>query len=501
LQKSDLAIVVALAAVFLFLFRSVPSSQPYLYDEADYITAGSRGLAANLLEQPSMSVVEFLQTGLNRTMQSKRASLSDVVRGQKDITFYRHYHGPLYYYWLAVIGPLFQFGEYAMRFSGLVLHVITFAIIYFGVLILSGSRIAALLSGCLFLFGQSNIGTDVQITPHVPYVLFTILTLLLFARYLQTGNATTWYASVVSFACAFCSIDYAILLPITVAACLLVFPERRLALGALLRSLLLFLGCVLALWPLGLLKLSAIKGYFYIAYLAMERKGSYGDDTPWNVWLRRFSDSPVEYALGISCLLIFAVSFLRRRERPLLLPFFVYAGLMLLTTLKNTSLNPTYVSSILPALAVISGIVIASLSKNWAPAARVSAAVLLLIAIAAGGYQVVRRHEAGPMFRPEEGIMASLRDSHMERAVVLVPYQYLPAISYYFPEMQVHAFLSTDGPDALLDKVRDYGAQAIVDGGQPAADLSSKLAKSFSVRAEPVIASPGYVLLHIDGRI
>jgi hypothetical protein len=497
IKPLDFALPLALALCFLYFFRAVPPSGPYYYDEADYMTAGRAGLIANVTENPSMSIVTFLQTGLNRGMQAKRASLSDIVRGMKDITFYRHYHGPIYYYWLAAIGPLVHNGEYAMRYSGFVFHILTFLAIYFGVLLIASSRIAALVAGSLFLFGQSNIGTDAQITPHIPYVFFTVLTLILFARYLQTGSRTTWYLAVAAFTGAFASIDYAILLPITFAACLILIPARRLPLQTLLRSAGLFLLCLVIIWPLGLIELSAIKGYFYIAYLAMQRKGSYGDDTPLAIWIRRFTDAPVEYSIDALCVALFAVWYLRRRWRPELLPFLIYAFLMLLTTLKNTSLNPTYVSSILPPLAVISGIALAHILEKLAVPLRIAACAALLIGIAAGGYPTVQRSQAANMTRPEEGMMTALREAGLERGSVLVPYEILPTLSFYFPDMHLHPYLKTDDADAVLNKIRDYDVQSMIySGGLPAA-----VTRSVRVRFEPIHGAPGFSLFHIDGRL
>jgi hypothetical protein len=495
----DVAVFAILSVFFLVIARDVPSPKPYFYDESDYITAGSRGLAANIMERPSMSIVTFLQTGLNRDAQAKRTSLSEIVRGMKDISFYRHYHGPVYYYWLAAIGPFFHFDEYAMRFSGLVFHILIFGAIFFGVLVLSGSRIAALISSFLFLFGQSSIGTDVQITPHIPYVLFTTLTLLIFARYLQTGSMKLWYATVVAFAVAFCSIDYAILLAITFAICFLLFKERRPPAGILLRSILVFLGSLAILWPVGLFELSAIKGYFYIAYLAMQRKGSYGDDTPLTIWIRRFTDAPVEYSIDLACLALLLVSFARRKFNPVLVPFFLYAGLMLLTTLKNTSLNPTYVSSILPALAVISGIVLALILDQGPKPVRFAVTAMILAAISASGYLYIQRHDGRAGLAPEETILAALREAGVEHESVLVPYEYLPTISYYFPEMRLHPYLKTDDDDAILAKLRNSRAQAFIMTGLPPGSLPGKLSGQFRVRSRPIDHIPDSVLFRIDG--
>ncbi|MCU1262607.1 MAG: hypothetical protein JWO80_5492 [Bryobacterales bacterium] len=506
ITKTDIAALLVLIAAFLFVFRDLPSRQPYYYDESDYMIAGSRGIVANALEQPSMSIVEFLQTGLNIGMKAaRRTGLSELVRGRKDITFYRHYHGPLYYYWLAAIGPLVHQSEYPMRFSGLVIHVATFCVIYIGVLLLTGARLAALISSFLFLFGQANIGTDTQISPHIMYVFFTVLTLLLFAGYLETGSRRLWYFSVAAFTGAFCSIDYAILLLITFGVCFFALPERRPAAATLLRSAGLFLCLLLILWPMGLIELSAIKGYFFIAYLAMQRKGSYGDDGPFGVWLRRFAAAPVEYSLDLAalftCMAMWRAAALRR-FRPVLLPCLVYAALMLLTTLKNTSMNPTYVASILPPLAVVTGIVFFALTSTQPQLLRVSAAALLLVAIALGGYTVLERQRARAAgSSPDRNVIAAIRDAGLERSTLLVPYEQIPTLSFYFPELTLHPYLDADGSASIVEKLRDCDAQGFLYKSRPgASDLPQILVQKFHVRLPPVEATPGETLYRIDGR-
>jgi hypothetical protein len=502
INSLDLLCIVALAAFFLWFFRQLPSPGPYIYDEADYITAGSSGLAANFLEKPSMSIVEFLKTGLERRHLTQRSSLSEIVRGSHDVTFYRHYHGPIYYYWLAIAGAATHFNEYAMRWSGFVWHLLTFAAIFVGMKWFTASRAAAAFASALYLFGQANLGTAMQITPHIPYVFFTVLALLLFAAYLETGALRLWYGAVAAFACAFCSIDYAILIAITFAACLLLIRERRIAPGALGRSVLLFLGILAVLWPIGLFELSAIKGYFYIAYLAMQRKGSYGDYGPFTIWVARVQGAPVEYGLDIAALAFCIYAWRKesmRRYRPLLLPCLIYAALMMLTTLKNTSLNWTYMSSILPPLAVVSGVVFAVATASLAVPARAAVAAVLVALAVVGAWPMVTRAEQFPKTSPERNAMAALHDAGMDTSEVLVPYEILPTISYYYPGVRLHPYLMTDDAATIIDKLRGFNIRGFLYRARPGDDLPEKLGQQFHVSSTPVDMPGGATLYRIDG--
>jgi len=490
LNSLDFAVLISVAAVFLFFFRSVPSPQPYLYDESDYMTAGDRGIVANFLERPSVSLLGFLHIGQNYSSLGKRSNLSELIRGSRDITFYRHFHGPMYFYWIALVSPLVAHAEYPMRFSGFFFHILTFFAIAIGVFQLTGFRLAALVAGFLYLFGQSSIGTAVMISSHIPYVFFTTVTLLLFAGYLSTGQSRLWYLAVAAFTGAFCSIDYAILLPVTFGVCLFAFRrERMVSRSVLLRSVLLFLGLLLILWPIGVLELSALKGYFYIAYLAMQRKGSYGDYGPLTIWWQRYSAAPVEYSLDLIALagtLALWRHPVVRKYRPVLLPCLIYAFLMLLTTLKNTSLNPTYVSSILPPLAIVTGVAFAAVAERITVPVHTALAAVLLIATVVGGSQVLARSAPDGSVNSDAMTIAALRRSGLIESTVLVPYEILPTLSYYFPRMHLHSFLLTDSEQAVQEKMRDYKAEALLYRPRPNDPLPDQLSRNPSLEAQAV---------------
>ena len=55
-----------LLALFLLLIARNVSSEPYVYDEADYMYAASLGFAANWSDTPSITISDFVQAGLGR---------------------------------------------------------------------------------------------------------------------------------------------------------------------------------------------------------------------------------------------------------------------------------------------------------------------------------------------------------------------------------------------------------------------------------------------------
>ncbi|MGI8991374.1 MAG: hypothetical protein ACR2I2_17550 [Bryobacteraceae bacterium] len=466
---------------FFSVYRTLPSVAPYVYDEADYMSAASRGLVANFLDKPSLSLIGFLKAGL--ATRAQRANLSDYIRSTKDITFLRHFHGPIYFYWLATLAPLVHADEYWMRFSGLVFQFATFVLIYIGALLLveADSRTAALISSFLFLFSPSELKAFTQLSAHVPYVLFAVLTLILFA-------ANRWYLSVAAFALAFCSIEYAILLPLAMVcgagtrAC-----RVHTRVDTILRSGALFLLTLLILWPMGILKLSALKSYFYISYLALFRKGSFGTQSPSTIWLQRFLASPLEYSLAILSILLVIFCLRKLPSKRLLLPCLIYAALMFLTTLKNTSLNPTYISSILPMLALVTGTVLAQIFSKLPQAPRMALIAALLIAIAFEGHR-----RLPPPYSPNparSNLLASIRQAGAAQSSALVPYDLLPTLSYYFPSMDVHAYLPTDNLATILDKFRSGGYRNLVySGNEQNAIFLGLDGHFFRAEADPLVA-------------
>src|ERR1700734_4157935 len=84
------AVFALLLALFLLLITRNVSSEPYVYDEADYMYAASLGFAANWSDTPSIPISDFVRAGLSR---GSREALSEKIRSGHDVLFYRHFHG------------------------------------------------------------------------------------------------------------------------------------------------------------------------------------------------------------------------------------------------------------------------------------------------------------------------------------------------------------------------------------------------------------------------
>ena len=405
-RKADLLIIVLSGAAFVLLFGGVVSSHRFGFDEADYMYAVGKGFYANFVDQQGLSFANFFAQGLRAAQElADRVSLSEYIRQSDDTPFYRHYHGPLYFYWLMSWSFLFGNSEYIMRLSGVALHLLTFTAIYLGSLLVFEKKIPSVVSAGLFLSSPTNIATATQITPHSLYVLFVIVGLFAMAKLLRTKNLNYFSLSTVCVCFAVLTLEYAVLLVLTFGLCVLFslnslflgFSRRQTA-AFLLKQGLLFVGVFMVLWPGGLLKLTILKNYLFFLYFTLFRSDSYGKSTFFELWWSRISSSPFEYSLLVGSLLLFIFSARRSKNPYHLLPFLLYGIFVFATTFRNRSTAATYISSLLPPLYVIVGYTASNiLSDNKLTVKWIAALFLLLIPVTNGqlylsGKQLASKH-------------------------------------------------------------------------------------------------------------
>jgi hypothetical protein len=129
--KLPVIILAAACVLAMAIYFPLGFNHPFAYDEADYMWAGQRGWAANYLDRDGVPFPEFVRKGLELSKDpSRRTSFSQYIRSTGDIGMYRHYHGPVYAYWL---GLLFAAGvqrEEVFRASGLLLQLLTALLAY-----------------------------------------------------------------------------------------------------------------------------------------------------------------------------------------------------------------------------------------------------------------------------------------------------------------------------------------------------------------------------------
>jgi hypothetical protein len=173
--------------------------------------------------------------------------------------------------------------------------------------------------------------------------------------------------------------------------------------------------------------------------------------------------------------------------RWLTLPCLIYAALMLMTTLKNTSMNPTYVSSILPALAIVSGVVLASWFSRFPSAVSYAATAIVILAVMSVSFlQAQDQLEHNRGFNVTGALVSSIRSAGPAQNAIMVPYEYVPTMSYYFPRLRVHPILPTDDASAVMESVHDEGFREVVYVGRDTDEVPRRLREQYHVAVQTV---------------
>src|SRR5258706_10143151 len=218
---------IAFVAAFVFFSRNTNVSGPFTYDEADYMFAAGQGLSANFVDSPTMPISAFISTGLQRGRNStQRAALSQSIRSSNDIVFYRHWHGPLFYYWLCALDRL-HLSEGTVRRASLAFFILIGIAIYAGALwIVQGAAgfLTAVLGLAMFLWGRTVLGSP-ELAPHALFALCSLVSLLSLVMVVKTGSRAYWFSGVIAAAAAFATMEMALVLILTLMIC--GFLERR----------------------------------------------------------------------------------------------------------------------------------------------------------------------------------------------------------------------------------------------------------------------------------
>jgi hypothetical protein len=462
-----MASVAILLTGFFFLAKDSVMRGPYIYDEADYMYAMSRGFGANYTDSPTLPLTEFVKIGLSRGRDaSQRASLSELIRTSDDMVFYRHLHGPLYMDWLLLLKPLAA-DEHVMRVWSYFFPILTALLIYWGAYWLlprGAGRIAAILGAVLFLWSFPVINSP-ELAPHELFVLWVVAALLALGKLMLSGERKHWYAAVVLTALAFCTLEVAFALIATLLICGHAVrdrlkPDFRLAaisIGA-------FAGTVLLVWPGAIFKLSFVKAYLFMAYLAVFRKAAWGSDISIaGTWWLRFVTSPAPWILlAVAIYLMIA----RRRAAwsPVLVPFAVYAVSMFLALFRVNADIPRYILPLFPAVVLIVAFTLGRWLAGFKPSVRAGAVAVICGAMVATTLQSVVKRRPQPDPRVYS-MLDLVRSENLSTKSLLVPQGDLPMVHYYFPETRLKGYLNESDISAAL---RGAPLDGVIYPGDPA---------------------------------
>lgn len=457
--------VIVLVALLLFLMQATLPEEPYLYDEADYMYAAALGFFANYSDTPTLSIAAFFRIGLDRGKDpAQRQGLSELIRRTNDIIFYRHWHGPFYHYFLIPVSRL-GLNEFWTRASMLAIPVCSLLGLYFGCLWLVPGRrgiMMALLACALFLSSYS-VDRSSELAPHQLFALCLLCSLILLAKAATTGRRPFWYLAVVAAALAFCTLEIAFVLVLTLAICGYLERKRlHMTWPLAARSLLVFVATVLVVWPAAIFKLSFLKAYVFMAYLALFRKAPWGEVGFLETWQSRLLNSPMEWTL----VLLSVVLFCRYRalaDRRVAYPMLILILLMIAATLHVSTNTARYSLLFMPALDLFAAFTLSGVLASWRRQAGNVAVALLSIGLFATACYELPARPSNPNPRPS-AVLSFVRVNKLDDKALLVPQADLPMIHYYFPKTRLRGYYDVrPSPPDLVS----FAADAILYPGYP----------------------------------
>jgi hypothetical protein len=206
------------------------------------------------------------------------------------------------------------------------------------------------------------------------------------------------------------------------------------------------------LWPGAVLKLSFLKAYLFMAYLALYRPSPWGRVSVLETWRLRFTHSPVEWLLVAGAVLAYFL-FCDRPTRRSLFPVLLYASLMLLVVLRVATDTPRYTLPFLPAFHLFAGLVFASILKGWKPLPQAVAASAVCLLVLWNAAAQIAAHPILPAPRLHAELV-KLGERHPEGKKLLVPQDDLPMIHYYFPGANLWGYVDEQEKTAWLTRER-----------------------------------------------
>jgi len=224
-----------------------------------------------------------------------------------------------------------------------------------------------------------------------------------------------------------------------------------------------FVATVFVVWSGAIVKLSFVKSYLFMAYLALYRKAPWGPEGLIETWTRRVFSSPVEWlVIGVGLLIWI---FLRRIEgdRRVMYPFVVFGALMLVTTMRVTTGTPRYALMFQPSLDVLAGCMLAAFLVRFArPAVPFTLAILSFL-LFTEMWLNVQRYPVLPDTRLSS-LLSYIRENHLENSRMLVPQLDLPTLHYYFPNSHLRGY---SDPIPEVSTFREKETEGVIYPGLP----------------------------------
>ncbi|NLP02400.1 MAG: hypothetical protein GX089_07895 [Fibrobacter sp.] len=462
-------ILVVLFCVIFFFANSLPEICLY-EDEADYVYVVRKGFIANYMDSGTLPFTQFLKLGFSAiTSQKSKTELSRIIRSADDISVYRHWHGPLYFYYLVTGKWIHKNQDHLIRMYSLMVQLFCAITVFAGFLFLLGysNSITTFFLTALCVLGSTSLYFSTAIlSTHGVFTLACIGCLFVLIKAVQSGKVMYYHISAGIMGVVFLSNEYAVLMMVTwVSSLLFAEMKRKVGFRKILRifivSMIIWLGVIFILWPASLLKFSLIKSYMTQAYFMVFRGSAFSPMPVWKYWISRFSALPFDMGISFSGLSLGLLILLRKRQYLFFPPVF-YMTLVLLTTLRNQSLNPTYTVTF-----VVTGIITFGIALSTLPGLRsfYKTGLLSLMCILQIYYLTCKLFpEQKNILSPKTEIIRFL-ESEQPRNLLSVRYM-IPIIRHYYPSIKVDSFTAEiySHDEGLADVKRSIESGPEYDG-------------------------------------
>jgi hypothetical protein len=302
-----------------------------------------------------------------------------------------------------------------------------------------------------------------ELAPHQLFALCYVCCLIFLAKTVATGRRSDWYRAVIMAALAFCALEVAFVAILTLGTCGYIERDRlKMSWQFIARSVALFVATVLIVWPAAIFKLSFVKSYLFMAYLALFRKSPWGDIGFLETWRNRFLSSPIEWTV-IVLALILDLRPQSWKDNRLAYPNLIYSLLMLAATGRVLSDSARYSLPFMPALDLFAGLTMAPVFASLRRPAGFACAALVLAGLYSTALYQVLQNPPRSSPRPS-AVLDSIQEAELTDRALLVPQEDLPMIHYYFPGTRLRGYYT--GQPALSD-FEGFRADGILYPGYP----------------------------------
>jgi len=271
-----------LVAVLVFLFHVQYSHSDYLLsDSADYIRAARAPLLQTYFNTDSASPLQLFQM---RHDPAFRAHPWDYLYFHDDNAALRHFHTPVSFYSIHVVS-LFTAADSHQRAVSSLVTAATCGVLVAGLAGLGVPLSIAALTALVAGIQSRYVEVSVDPSPHGWYMLFAIVFLFAFARYLITRQFQTLALAAVFLGCAFGTLEFSLelILSIPLALAVLwvldreVLGDLKILVVSLLKAAPVFLVTTLVLWPGGWTRGGYLESYGVTgSTLVFKNKAAFG---------------------------------------------------------------------------------------------------------------------------------------------------------------------------------------------------------------------------------